>query len=110
MQAMRCMHSPGGILFDGFVEHSHSWRLREFYGNCTVPYQEPWVGVMHNPPRFPGWCDLIHSPQRIMRREPMQASMKNCRGLFTLSKYLADWLQPRVDCPVSAIIHPTEIP
>jgi hypothetical protein len=110
MQAFRKLRSPDGVLFDGFVEHTHSWRLREFYRNHTVPYQEPWVGVIHNPPRFPSWCDLVHSPRRVLRREPMQESLKHCVGLFTLSAYLADWLRPRVSCPVSPLTHPTEIP
>lgn len=110
LQALKPLHKRSGVVFDGFVERTHSWHAPEFKKAGIIPYTNPWVGFLHNPPNVPYWCDLCHAPKTILRRKETKESLKSCLGLFTLSEYMRDWLQPRVNCPVSALIHPTEIP
>jgi hypothetical protein len=58
----------------------------------------------------PPWFQYEQSNQAIFQSEAWLQSQPHCRGLFTLSKYHRDCLQPRFDFPVDNLIHPTEIP
>lgn len=76
----------------------------------------PWIGFWHNPQGMPVWFDGCHSPEEILKRDFMKKSLRNCRGILTLSKYLRDWLRENIPknssytVPVHDLIHPTEIP
>ena len=110
---LKCLHSKSGILVDDFIERSFSWQVDSYYnGNnkYNLPHQREWIGFMHNPPNAPSWFDGYHSPQAILDREVFQESLKYCKCLITLSDYLKEWLQIRVNVPVISVKHPTEIP
>ena len=110
---LKCLHSKSGILVDDFIERSVSWQVDSYYnGNnkYNLPHQREWIGFMHNPPNAPSWFDGYHSPQAILDREVFQESLKYCKCLITLSDYLKEWLQIRVNVPVISVKHPTEIP
>ena len=60
---------------------------------------------------MPEWFNYDRAmPQSILAGRLWHRSYRHCRGLFTLSRYLADWLAARVDVPVSPLLHPTEFP
>lgn len=107
MDALKAIKRPNGVLFDGFVDSSHSYFLGENVEKKIVPYKKPWIGVIHNPHNMPIWYDYCNSPNVFLKREPMKESLKQCKGLFTLSEYFAKWLREQVSCPVSSLIHPT---
>lgn len=71
-----------------------------------------YIGFWHNPPNVPEWFDFEHSPQMILDRDHFRSSLKYCRGIITMSEYLAEWLQERLpsDIPVWSVPHPTDIP
>ncbi len=104
------LHSEDGIFFDDFIERSHSWNAMYNYNHGIIPYNKPWVGIVHNPHNMPQWFGWGNSPQSILAREPFRQSLKHCKGLFTLSKYARDWWKPRVSVPVWDVYHPTETP
>lgn len=113
INALRPFHSTSGILVDDFLERSFAWDLSGYYygaNQYNLPYREKWVGFIHNPPNTPPWFDFYNSPQAILGREVFQASLQHCACLITLSEYLKDWLQARVDVPVISLRHPTETP
>jgi hypothetical protein len=112
IDSLRPLHSPAGVLFEGFVEKKFAWghdpgdRYNEF-----APYREPWIGVIHNPPRVPDAFNLNnHRPDDLLSSQEWLDSIAHCRGLFTLSKYLKRWLEQRVSVPVCDLLHPTEKP
>ena len=108
IQALQPLHSPRGILFDGFLESSFLWKN---YKNIptNVPYHLPWVGFLHNPPNMPKWFGYQDSPQTLFAQADWQESLRQCKGLFCLSEYHAQWLRQQTNLPVSALIHPTEL-
>mgnify|MGYP003643233053 CR=1 FL=1 len=113
MNALRPFHSKSGIFVDDFVERSFSWDMGEFHfgeNPHKLPYKTDWIGFIHNPPNVPEWFDIYNSPQAILSRDVFQQSLKSCKCLITLSNYLKDWLEPRVDVPLVSVKHPTEIP
>jgi hypothetical protein len=59
---------------------------------------------------MPSWYYYRDSPQVLFTKDNWLKSLESCIGLFTLTEYHAQWLRERVDKPVSALIHPTEIP
>lgn len=110
LQALEPLHDPRGILFDSFVERTFGWFEKAERRRGRIPYREPWIGVLHNPPGIPRWHDYPNSPQAILARDSFRESLPNCLGLFTLSDYLGRWLKERVAVPVCSLTHPTEIP
>jgi tetratricopeptide (TPR) repeat protein len=133
IQALSPLHNSQGVLFDGCLENRflfqhdrigmRSQRILEkmradgvFQSLATseekglVPYQQPWVGFLHNPQSMPIWFNYQKSPQKLFEKEIWQASLPHCLGLFSLSEYNAEWLRKQTGKPVSVLTHPTEIP
>ena len=110
---LKCLHSKSGILMDDFIERSFAWKIDSYYNGKNIynlPYQKEWVGFLHNPPNAPSWFDVYNSPEAILNRAVFQQSLQTCKCLITLSEYLKDWLQPRVNIPIISVKHPTEMP
>lgn len=132
LQALMGLHNPDGVMFDGCLENQFLFRhMRSprsphilakmqtdgVFGQLATseeqgitPYQQPWVGFFHNPPSMPIWFNYQNSPQKLFEKQIWQASLPSCLGLFALSEYHAKWLRQQTGKPVSALIHPTEIP
>jgi len=135
LQALRPLHCTDGVLFDGALEHNFLFRqpsadarpvalIEEMKRQGTfaqwataeelglLPYQTPWVGVIHHTPNMPATLDHYAqcSLQKLLVQPAWQASLAHCVGLFTLSEYNARWLRAQTGLPVSVVIHPTEIP
>jgi hypothetical protein len=66
---------------------------------------------MHDPPGVPPWFGHYHpGPQDYLHRDQWIESLPHCRGLYTLSRRLRDWLADRVPVPVESLIHPAGTP
>jgi hypothetical protein len=109
IDAIQHLDSDHGVLFDGILDKKFV-----FGGdpgdrhNGLAPYREPWIGFLHNPPYVPPTFGRGRSAEDILGLPQWRESLPYCRGLFTLSKYLGDWLAPRVAAPVCSLVHPTE--
>jgi tetratricopeptide (TPR) repeat protein len=133
IQSLSPLHNSQGVLFDGCLENRFLFqhdrigmrsqrilaKMRAdgvFQSLATseekglVPYQQPWVGFLHNPQSMPIWFNYQKSPQKLFEKEIWQASLPHCLGLFSLSEYNAEWLRNQTGKPVSVLTHPTEIP
>lgn len=134
IQSLKPLHNPRGVLFDGYLEDNFLFqdeqlgqrserilakmrtdgvfeRFATSVEKKLVPYQQPWVGFLHNPQSMPIWFNYHHrSPQKLFAKEIWQASLPHCLGLFALSDYHAKWLREQTGKPVSVLTHPTEIP
>lgn len=105
MNALAPLHNPRGILVDGFVDHTFSPARRAFKG-----YSIPWIGFIHVPPGVPSWKHSQQSNEVIFQSPAWKASLAHCRGLFALSRYHRDALQPLFDFRVENLLHPVEFP
>ena len=110
MQALTPLHNEKGALFDGFLEKNFGWGYDENLLNNKLPYDKPWVGFFHIPPVIPEWFFYENSIQEIIKKPAVKESLDNCAGLFALSEYHANYLRETLGKPVSALIHPSEIP
>lgn len=109
IHALQPLHDPSGLLFDGFLESTFFWQPQAAKHN-KIPYRQPWVGFLHYPPNMPKWFLYHQSPQSLFNKPEWKESLPHCIGLFCLSDYQAQWLRQQTKKPVSALIHPTEIP
>ncbi|MFC1680522.1 tetratricopeptide repeat protein [Pseudomonadota bacterium] len=131
-QALAPLHNPNGVLFEPFLESPFVWEQQYPNQNVTYlwralhdaglenvpaasesrmpPFRQQWVGFLHNPPDVPAWLHGDHRPQAIFATAMWQESMSCCKGIFTLSETVAVWMRRQLDVPVSALVHPTEIP
>lgn len=103
------LHSDEGTMFDGFLERRFGWNLNEHVTNGVLPYTRDWVGVLHNPPNMPEFWERKSSPERLLASIHFQQSLERCHGIFVLSDYLKNWLEPRVDVQVVSLKHPTPL-
>lgn len=112
IDALTPLHTDNGVLFDGFLEKNFAWHYNENVRNKkNIPYKQPWVGVLHNPPYSPDWFFGKNSLENIIETDEFLMSMKECRGIFTLSTVMQEFLQERFDdVPISTVYHPTEMP
>jgi len=133
VEALHPLHNDRGVRFEDFVEEPFAWQHRHCGQRSgaqilqailtqdhaapvsseetgVLPIREPWVGILHNPPAMPPDFHPAESPQAIMRKAVWRESLDSCVGLFALSRYAADWLRAATGKPVSALVHPTEIP
>ena len=63
-------NNPNGIYFDGFIENAFSWRKNQYIEDKIIPYREPWIGFLHNPPNMPLWFSDNNSyPQTLLNDE-----------------------------------------
>jgi hypothetical protein len=104
LSALRDLHSDRGVLFDGFIEEKFVWPGTKGW----PPYREPWIGFFHTPPYVPPWFGPKLSAEDLITTTLWRESIPFCRGLFTLSSYLSDWLRPRVPVEVCNLFHPTD--
>lgn len=110
LEALEPLCTPQGILLDTFIEANFGWNLQKAQEEGIVPYCEPWVGFVHNPPGIPEWHEYYSAPQVMFATSTWRESVPSCRGLLTLSQTMACWLRQRTGLPVVALLHPTEIP
>jgi hypothetical protein len=99
-----------GVLLDTMVERNFGRTHAAAMAEGRVPYRQPWVGFVHVPADFPPWYDQSKSFHNIIQTAAWRESWPLCRGLVTLSRAMRAWLADRVDVPVVALRHPTEIP
>jgi len=106
MEALVPLHNDNGILFDGFLENQFGWTAK----NERYPYNEPWVGIFHNPQNIPNWFFSEYSVQNLIESSYFQESLRTCKGIFTLSNYHAEYIRKLISVPIEVLFHPTEIP
>ena len=104
-------HRADATVFDGWIEKNFAWQRKEYSEMRLIPYREPWIGVMHNPPNTPTWASPDSSPSAILATPEFQESLAMCKGLYTLSKYHAEFLRCYIKTvPIETFYHPSEIP
>jgi hypothetical protein len=109
IEALREEHDDNGVFFDGFLDRTFN-RLQNPAFERDLPLRRPWTGFFHNPFGFPDWFREGPMIASMIQSRQFRESLEYCVGLLTVSGELARNLRAEVDVPVSALIHPTEIP
>jgi hypothetical protein len=101
LSAVRCNSQ---LVLDDFVERTFQWP------DCKQVWRAPWVGIIHHPPHFPAWLEASAPLDVIFDSPRFQASKPMLKGVVVLSEHLRRFVESRLDVPVLALKHPSEIP
>jgi polysaccharide pyruvyl transferase WcaK-like protein len=105
-------YDGGDILLDTYLDKTFGWES-EFYKKINIiPYTKSWMGFIHHTPD-PDYSD--NNPINLIRNEYFVESLKYCKCIFVLSKYMKKWLKEELkkngyEINVFSLVHPTEIP
>ena len=86
LDTLYIINNDEGILFDIHIENTFILHKKEYI------YSDNWVGILHNPPNI---YDLYNT-ESIFNNIYFQDSLKNCKGLFTLSQYHKKYVEEYV--------------
>jgi hypothetical protein len=71
-----------------------------------------WVGIAHAPHNYPEFIGEIVNqyPEYYVKKYKFKSLWKRCRGLFTLSEYVAnEWRRLLPNVKIEVLTHPTEV-
>jgi polysaccharide pyruvyl transferase WcaK-like protein len=83
------LHNPKGILFDCYLDKTFGWDHSFFKSIGTIPYVNPWIGVLHH---TPDTSYSQHNLTSIFQNQDFIDSLVHCKGLIVFSTYIKDWI------------------
>lgn len=96
------LHSPNGVqLYD--------WADRVFKDKPII--SSPWCGFFHNVLRYPTeypnkYTGRIYPLTELVTKDFFLRSLESCKGIYTLSRYTANFLKRHIDAPIEHLCHP----
>jgi hypothetical protein len=107
-KSLSVLENSDGVLFDDFVESTFLWHGEESFTAGIVPYNEHWVGFIHNPPNSPDWPSITGERVTNLSKSVFwRDSLEYCLGLFALTEYLARWVSKEWGVPCEVVRYPT---
>ncbi len=97
------LESPGGILFDDFVE------LNFLYGPARA-HGRPWARIFHHPPNLPPQISGPLTHRSMFRQTAWRTSLPFMKMGFALTQYLATSLRSQLTVPIVTLTYPTPAP
>ena len=108
---IKYLHNKNSLLqLDLYVDRTFHWNREVNKVIGVIPYTKSWIGFIHHTfdTSFSDYNNevLLHNPEFLQ-------SLKYCKGIFVLSKYLRREMISRFAClgitvPVYCVYHPTE--
>ena len=85
-----------GVLLDIFLEKTFLWDA-----DLNTTYNEPWMGIFHNPVEMPAYFMKIFKIDDIFLNYSFIKSMDTTKGIITLSQYNKKFLEVIKQNPIS---------
>ena len=105
------LSNPDGVIFDDFVESTFLWHGHESLSAGIIPYTEPWMGFIHNPPHSPDWPSIRAAGiANLSSSTTWMGSLQHCLGLYAMTDYLAEWATKQWGIPCEVVRYPAIIP
>lgn len=111
MQLLSAFSDESGIFFDSTLDQSFGYSALYNKEQGIIPYKEPWIGFIHSTIElWPFLKDQYLSLDEIILSEEFSESLSCCKGIFTLSEYLAKYIREKTSyrVKVESLKHPTE--
>lgn len=100
------LHNPKGVLFCDYLDG--------FFGSGNS-FNQPWIGFFHNTPENHWSTSGMYNFKEdrglraLINKDCFRKSLSKCLGLFTLSKYLRDFLRENIaNVKVDSLLLSTE--
>lgn len=98
----------GHVLLDSFADATFNVNDEVLMYLKVLPFARDWVGFVHHTPNT---AYSHNNVVELFKNTHFQESLKACKGLVVLSKYLREWVHAIVpQVPVHYVCHPTETP
>ena len=98
----------GHVLLDSFTDATFNVNDEVLSYLAVLPFKRDWIGFVHHTPNT---SYSKNNVVELFKNAQFQESLKKCRALVVLSKYLRKWVCAVVpDIPVYYVCHPTETP
>lgn len=110
MNILSHLNDESGIFFDGTLDQSFGYGAYDKKENGIIPYKEPWIGFIHSTIDLcPFLKDEYLLLDDIIFSDDFTESLKYCKGIFTLSEYLAKYIRGKLNhsVKVESLKHPT---
>lgn len=109
---LEVLRDEEGILFDGVIDYTFGYGAAEARKARAIPYKEFWIGFIHSSVTLCPFMSNYTTIDSILESPEFVESLVFCRGLFTLSEYLAEYIRTKLPraIPVCSLKHPTEFP
>lgn len=102
-------NSSQGIITDCFIDATFGFMSSQFIKRKLIPYESEWIGFWHHPPNILPWFDNDNvKPANLIQKDILQSSLPFCRGIFTFSEYLSNYLRSKLNVQIETLYHPTE--
>jgi len=99
-------HNPNGVLFCDYLDG--------FFGSGFSMHR-PWIGFFHNTPENHSSTGALYNfhddrgLKALIDKKCFKKSLSKCMGLFTLSKYISDFLKSNIpSITIESLLLPTE--
>lgn len=85
--------------------------VEQYFFEHDLSIDVPWMGIMHQVPD----CDTVWVPDvnRLLHSPSFISSLTRCRGIYTLSTYLSNYIRERLpfsEIPVCRLFYPISAP
>jgi hypothetical protein len=110
LSCLEPFNDESGILFDGWLDNTFGYSVDEKKKAEIIPYKESWVGFIHSSVSLCPFMNGYATIDTIIRSPEFIASLGSCKGIFTLSEYLAAYVRDKLppEIKVVSLKHPTE--
>jgi polysaccharide pyruvyl transferase WcaK-like protein len=101
------------IKCDLYVDRTFHWCCEEMVNNNIIPYTTPWIGIIHHT-LYASNNENNYNCIELLKNKYFLESLKTCKSLIFLSKYLKDNFKKLADInniilpPLFNLYHPTE--
>ena len=102
-------NNPHGLILSSFIERDFGWGFSNEL--MKIMMFRGWVGIAHAPHNYPKFlANIVNQyPSKYVKDKRFRMIWGKCKGLFTLSEYLAEeWRKLLPNIPISVLKHPTE--
>jgi polysaccharide pyruvyl transferase WcaK-like protein len=102
------------VLLDTYLDKTFHWGCNAYIDADIIPYKQPFIGFLHHTLDIDNYT--TYNVDNMLNNPNFQESLKYCKGIFVLSKYLRDLLEVKIldkfnkKIIIESLIHPTEIP
>ena len=112
LDALEVFNDESGILFDGNIDIKFGYSAAEKRKNNILPYREDWIGFIHSSVTQCPFMGKHATLDSILGCSEFIESLDKCKGIFTLSEYVADYVRSKLNgaALVVGLKHPTEFP
>ena len=112
LSCLETFNDESGILFDGMLDKNFGYRAVEKKRIGIIPYREDWIGFIHSSVSLCPFMSKNTTIDSILESAEFLQSLEFCKGIFTLSEYLAEYVREKLAfaATVVSLKHPTEFP